>query len=142
MTSITIRGNITAPPELRYTQNGKPVASVTVAENVGKDDQKRTNFHRVTLWGELGEHAASLEKGTSVIVVGRLDQREYETREGEKRIAWEITADAFGPDLRFQTATVQRASSKGGQQSRPQVQPQTDQWASPDAAWSSTETPF
>jgi len=126
MTSITIRGNITAPPELRYTQNGKPVASVTVAENVGKDDQKRTNFHRVTLWGELGEHAATLEKGTSVIVVGRLDQREYETREGEKRTAWEITADAFGPDLRFQTATVQRASSNGGQQSRPQAQ--ADQW--------------
>lgn len=132
MTTVTVRGNITAPPELRYTQSGKAVASVTVAENVGKDDQKRTNFHRVTLWGELGEHAASLDKGTSVIVVGRLDQREYETREGEKRTSWEITADAFGPDLRFQTATVQKASSGvGSSQWRPEAQQpvQDDQWA-------------
>lgn len=145
MSTITVRGNITAPPELRYTQNGKPVASVTVAENVGKDDQKRTNFHRVTLWGELGEHAANLEKGTSVIVVGRLDQREYETKDGEKRTSWEITADAFGPDLRFQTATVQKTSSTGGQ-SRPPAQ--SDQWATPSTpaadTWSTpgSETPF
>lgn len=138
MTSITIRGNITAPPELRYTQNGKAVASVTVAENVGKDDQKRTNFHRVTLWGELGEHAASLEKGTSVIVVGRLDEREYQDREGQTRRAWDITADAFGPDLRFQTATVEKASSNGGQ-----ARTQSNQWAAPEPATSyGDDTPF
>lgn len=128
MTTITIRGNLTAPPELRYTQNGKPVASVTVAENVGKDDQKRTNFHRVTLWGELGEHAATLEKGTSVIVAGRLDQREYEDREGVKRQAWEVTADAFGPDLRFQTVTVTRAGGSGGRTQAPVVD---EPWAAP-----------
>ena len=119
MTSITIRGNITAPPELRFTQNGKPVASVTVAENVGKDESKRTFFHRVTLWGELGEHAATLEKGTSVIVVGRLEQRDYQDKEGNTRQAWEVIADAFGPDLRFQTVTVTRAGGSGGRSQAP-----------------------
>jgi single-strand DNA-binding protein len=111
MTTIAIRGNITAPAELRYTANGKPVASVTVAENVGKDDTKRTNYHRVTLWGELGEHAAQLDKGTSVIVIGRLEEREYTDREGQTRRAWEVIADAFGPDLRFATAVVTKAGS-------------------------------
>ena len=112
---------------------------MTVAENVGKDDQKRTNFHRVTLWGELGEHAATLEKGTSVIVVGRLDQREYEDREGVKRQAWEVTADAFGPDLRFQTVTVTRAGGSGG---RTQAAAADEPWAAPTNAqadaWDST----
>lgn len=131
MTSITIRGNITAPPELRYTANGRAVASVTVAENVGKDDQKRTNFHRVTLWGELGEHAAQLEKGTSVIVVGRLDQREYETREGDKRQTWEVTADAFGVDLRFQTVTVTRTGGSGGRSQAPATD---EPWATQTSA--------
>lgn len=112
MTTIAIRGNITAAPELRWTQNGKAVASVTVAENVGKDDAKKTFFHRVTLWGELGEHAAQLDKGTSVIVIGRLEQREYQDREGNSRQSWEVIADAFGPDLRFATAQVTRASER------------------------------
>lgn len=141
MTQISIRGNTTAPAELRFTQAGLAVASVTVAENVGKDDQKRTNFHRVTLWGSLAENAAQLDKGTSVIVIGRLDQREYETREGDKRQVWEVTADAFGPDLRFQTATVTRT---GG--NRPQEA--TTAPSAPDAGggdWSTgydSESPF
>lgn len=131
MTSITIRGNTTAPVELRYTSNGRAVGNVTVAENVGKDDQKRTNFHRVTLWAELAEHAAQLEKGTSVIVVGRLEQREYETKEGEKRTVWEVTADAFGPDLRFQTVTVARVGGSGGR-SHPPVT--GEPWSAPSGA--------
>lgn len=138
MTSITIRGNITAPPELRYTQNGKPVASVTVAENVGKDDQKRTNFHRVTLWGELGEHAASLEKGTSVIVIGRLDEREYQDREGQTRRTWEVTADAFGPDLRFQTVQVTRNAGASGRNQQPAPD---EPWSAPAASYGD-DTPF
>ena len=131
MTTITIRGNTTAPVELRYTSNGRAVGNVTVAENVGKDDQKRTNFHRVTLWGELAEHAASLEKGTSVIVVGRLEQRDYETKDGEKRTVWEVTADAFGPDLRFQTATVARVGGAGGRSQAPVT---GEPWAAPSGA--------
>lgn len=109
MTTIAIRGNMTTPVEIRFTQSGKPVGNVTVAENVGKDDTKRTFFHRVTLWGELAEHAAQLEKGTSVVLIGRLESRDYEDREGNKRTVWEVTADAFGPDLRFATATVVKA---------------------------------
>ena len=128
MTSITIRGNTTAPVEIRYTSNGRAVGNVTVAENVGKDDQKRTNFHRVTLWAELAEHAAQLEKGTSVIVVGRIEQRVYEAKEGEKRSVWEVTADAFGPDLRFQTATVARVGSSGGRSQSPAAD---EVWAAP-----------
>ena len=131
MTSITIRGNTTAPVEVRYTSNGRAVGNVTVAENIGKDDQKRTNFHRVTLWGELAEHAASLEKGTSVIVVGRLEQREYETKDGERRTVWEVTADAFGPDLRFQTATVARAGGSGGRSQAPVA---GEPWVAPSGA--------
>lgn len=130
MTTITIRGNTTAPVEIRYTQNGKAVGNVTVAENIGRDDQKKTFFHRVTLWGELAEHAAALDKGTSVIVVGRLEHREYETKDGEKRTVWEVTADAFGPDLRFQTATVVRT---GGQSARPAPAVE-EPWATPSAA--------
>ena len=131
MSSITIRGNTTAPVEIRYTSNGRAVGNVTVAENVGKDDQKRTNFHRVTLWAELAEHAAQLEKGTSVIVVGRLEQREYETKDGEKRTVWEVTADAFGPDLRFQTATVARAGGSGGRSQAPVT---GEPWVAPSGA--------
>lgn len=112
-TPIAIRGNLTAPVELRYTQGGKAVGNVTVAVNRGKDDNKQTEFHRVTLWEGLAENAAQLDKGTAVVVIGRLESREYETREGQKRTAWEITADAFGPDLRFQTAVVTRAGSTG-----------------------------
>lgn len=134
MTQITIRGNLTAPPELRYTANGKPVASVTVAENVGRDEQKRTNFHRVTLWGELAEHASTLEKGTSVIVVGRLDESEFKDRDGNPRRSWEVTADAFGPDLRFQTAQVTRAAREGSQGARSQVPASDEPWATPQAA--------
>lgn len=139
MSNISIRGNLTAPPELRFTQNGKAVASVTVAENVGKDDQKRTNFHRVTLWGELAEHAATLEKGMSVLLIGRLDQREYEDREGNKRTSWDVTADAFGPDLRFQTVQVTR--SQGGQAGRTQPQTASEEpWSTPGSF--GDDTPF
>lgn len=112
MTQISIRGNMTAPIELRYTTGGKAVASVNVAVNRGKDDNKQTDFYRVNLWESLAEHAAQLEKGTSVIVVGRLESRQYEDREQNKRTSWEITADAFGPDLRFQTVTVSRATDR------------------------------
>lgn len=118
-TPIAIRGNITAPVDIRHTQAGKAVGNVTVAVNRGKDDNKQTDFHRVTLWEGLAENAAHLEKGTSVLVIGRLESRPFQDREGNKRTAWEITADAFGPDLRFQTATIQKTGTRA---------PQTDVW--------------
>ncbi|ALJ22074.1 single-stranded DNA-binding protein [Microbacterium sp. No. 7] len=130
MTSITIRGNMVAPVELRFTKNGLPVGNVTVAVNRGRDDKKETDFHRITLWGSLAENAAHLEKGTSVIVVGRLESRTYEDRDNVKRTAWEINADAFGPDLRFATAQVTRAVQGSG--NFPQNYPaQQEPWTPP-----------
>lgn len=123
-TPIAIRGNITAPVEIRYTAGGKAVGNVTVAVNRGKDDNKQTDFHRITLWEGLAENAAQLDKGTAVLVIGRLESREYETKDGQKRTAWEIKADAFGPDLRFQTATVQKAGTRSAQ---------NDAWTTPAA---------
>lgn len=117
MSTISIRGNITAPVEIRYTQSGRAVGNVTVAVNRGKDDNKQTDFYRVTLWESLAENAAQLEKGTSVLLIGRMESREFEDKQGQKRTAWEVTADAFGPDLRFQTAQVAKngpGTSQGG----------------------------
>jgi single-strand DNA-binding protein len=114
MTQVAIRGNTTAPVELRFTSSGKAVGNVTVAVNRGKDDTKATDFYRVTLWQELAENAAQLEKGTSVLVIGRMQSREYEAADGSKRTVWEVTAEAFGPDLRFQSATVARTTAVGG----------------------------
>lgn len=128
-TPIAIRGNITAPVEVRYTQGGKAVGNVTVAVNRGKDDSKQTDFHRVTLWEGLAENPAQLAKGTSVLVIGRLESREYENREGQKRTSWEITADAFGPDLRFQSAQVTRATGSTGGRSAAPVD--GEPWATP-----------
>lgn len=124
MTNIAIRGNLTSAPELRFTQGGKAVSSVTVAVNRGKDDNKKTDFYRVNLWESLAENSASLERGASVLVIGRLESREYEDREGNKRTSWEITADSFGPDLRFQTATVTKSGSANNRQA-----PANDMWA-------------
>jgi single-strand DNA-binding protein len=135
-TPIAIRGNIVAPVDLRYTSGGKAVGNVTVAVNRGKDDNKQTDFHRVTLWEGLAENAAQLVKGTTVLVIGRLESREYETKEGAKRTVWEITADAFGPDLRFQTATVYRSGGSGGRSTPPVG---SEPWETPGAAETGTQ---
>jgi single-strand DNA-binding protein len=112
MSYITVIGNTTSDIEIRFTKSGKAVGSVTVAENIKRGDDERTFFHRVTLWGSLAENASKLPKGTRVIVTGRLEQREYETREGEKRQSWEVTADAFGPDARFAQVEASRTERR------------------------------
>lgn len=147
MTQITIIGNITAAPELRFTQGGKAVANVTVAVNRKKGDEQETDFYRVTVWEQMAEHAAQLEKGTRVIVVGRLASKQYENREGVKQTGWEVTADAFGPDLRFQTAQVSRAGDRPQDRAGQPVTPSTpdEPWSTPggaqNASWP-TESPF
>lgn len=113
MTQIAFIGNLTSPPELRFTQSGKAVANLTVAVNRKRGDQEETDFHRVTVWEGMAENVAQLDKGTRVLVIGRLTQREYETKDGEKRTAWEVTADAIGPDVRFAQVTVTRAQRPG-----------------------------
>ena len=111
--SITLVGNLTRDPELRYTQGGRAVANFGMAVNrryqVNGEWQEETSFFNVVAWAELGENAAaSLSKGSRTIVFGRLQQRDYENREGEKRSMVEVVADDIGPSLRWAQATVER----------------------------------
>ena len=116
-TVITVVGNLTADPELRYTQGGLPVANFTIASTPRNFDRQSNEwkdgealFLRASVWRDFAEHVAgSLTKGMRVIATGRLRQRSYETREGEKRTAFEL-----GPSLRYATAQVTRAASSGG----------------------------
>ena len=120
MTAITIAGNLTADPELRFTPQGKPCAACQVAVNKrvkqpdGSWGDGPTSYYRCTAWGQLAEHVAeSLTKGARVIVQGRLEIREYETRDGQRRVAAEIQVDDVGPSLRFATAQAERAPRQG-----------------------------
>ena len=111
--SITLVGNLTRDPEPRYTQGGRAVANFGMAVNrryqVNGEWQEETSFFNVVAWAELGENAAaSLSKGSRTIVFGRLQQRDYENREGEKRSMVEVVADDIGPSLRWAQATVER----------------------------------
>lgn len=120
MSTITVVGNLTADPELRFTKSGKAVASLNVAESQRIKDGDTwkdgdTTYWRVTAWDGLAEHIGdSLAKGQRVIVTGRIASRTYETREGEKRTVYEISADAVGPDLKWATAKVERTGKGSG----------------------------
>lgn len=143
-TIITVVGNLTADPELRYTQSGQAVANFTIASTPRSFD-KTTNewvdgealFLRASVWKDYAEHvAASLTKGTRVLATGRLKQRSYETREGEKRTAIELEVDEVGPALRYVTAQVTRAT--GGNRAAAEwsgtsgaTPPVEDAWATP-----------
>jgi single-strand DNA-binding protein len=147
-TVITVVGNLTADPELRYTQNGLAVANFTIASTPRTFDRAANDwkdgealFLRASVWREFAEHVAgSLSKGARVIATGRLKQRSYETKEGEKRTSFEIEVDEIGPSLRYATAQVTRTTggaSRGGQggQSAPGAE---EPWASAPAADSSS----
>ncbi|WP_423921005.1 single-stranded DNA-binding protein [Frigoribacterium sp. 2-23] len=118
-TVITVVGNLTSDPELRYTQNGLAVANFTIASTPRTFDRASNEwkdgealFLRASVWREFAEHvASSLTKGSRVIAQGRLKQRSYETKEGEKRTSMELEIDEIGPSLRYATAQVTRASS-------------------------------
>lgn len=134
---ITVVGNLTADPELRYTQSGLAVANFTIAHNSRVFD-KQTNtykdgepvFLRTSAWRQLGEHvAASLVKGQTVIAKGDLVQRQFNDKNtGEKRTSYELDLHEIGPSLRFGTTTFQRDQSQGQQtpagQGAPVAQPQ------------------
>jgi single-strand DNA-binding protein len=115
----TIIGNLVDDPELRFTNTGTAVANLRVAvtQRVQHNGQWRdgeTSFFRVTCWRDQAEHLAdSVGKGDRVMVTGRLRQRSWETPEGEKRSVTEIEADEVGASLKFATAKVDRASSRG-----------------------------
>ncbi|MDI9889950.1 single-stranded DNA-binding protein [Microbacterium sp. IEGM 1404] len=136
-TVITVVGNLTADPELRYTQNGIPVANFTIASTprtldrqTGEWKDGEALFLRASVWREFAEHVAgSLTKGARVIATGRLKQRSYQDREGERRTSIELEVDEIGPSLRYATAVVTRAASAGGRQ-QPAAQQTEQQWAS------------
>ncbi|MCJ1708490.1 single-stranded DNA-binding protein [Microbacterium sp. VKM Ac-2923] len=142
-TVITVVGNLTADPELRYTQNGLPVANFTIASTPRTFDRQANEwkdgealFLRASVWREFAEHVAgSLTKGSRVIATGRLKQRSYQDREGNNRTSIELEVDEIGPSLRYATAQVTRAAGGGGGGGggqRPQVQQSNDEpWSTP-----------
>ncbi len=121
-TTITIVGNLTADPELRFIPSGAAVANFTVASTPRTYDRQsgewkdgEAMFLRCNVWREAAENVAeSLTRGSRVIVTGRLKQRSFETREGEKRTVVEVEVDEIGPSLRYATAKVNKASRSGG----------------------------
>ena len=158
-TVITVIGNLTGDPELRFTPSGSAVANFTIASTPRTFDRQtnewkdgETLFLRASIWRDAAENVAeTLTKGTRVIAQGRLRTRSYETKEGEKRTSMELDVDEIGPSLRYASATVTRTQRSaggggfnggGGQQpqgggsnwgapQQPQQQQSSDPWASP-----------
>lgn len=129
--NVTVVGNVTRDPELRFTPNGAGVTSFGVAVNrrwfnKALDDwDEQTSFFDVKCWGDLGEHVAeSVQKGTRVVVTGRLEQSSWENDQGEKRSKVEIVADDVAPSLRWATATVTKVERSGGGQYNAPAAPQ------------------
>jgi single-strand DNA-binding protein len=122
-TPITVVGNLTADPELRFTPSGAAVANFTVASTPRTFDRQSNEwrdgealFLNCSVWRQAAENAAeSLTRGMRVIVTGRLKARSYETREGEKRTVFEIDVDEVGPSMKYATAKVTKTSRSGGQ---------------------------
>jgi single-strand DNA-binding protein len=122
-TTITVIGNLTNDPELRFTPSGSAVANFTIASTPRTFDRQsnewkdgETLFLRASIWREAAENVAeSLTKGTRVIVSGRLKSRTYDTKEGEKRTVMELEVDEIGPSLRYANAKVNRTQRSGGQ---------------------------
>jgi single-strand DNA-binding protein len=120
-TVITIIGNLTSDPELRWTPSGSAVASFTIASTPRSLDRQTQEwkdgealFLRCSVWRQAAENAAeSLTRGSRVMAQGRLKQRSFETKEGEKRTVIELEVDEIGPSLRYATATVSKATRSG-----------------------------
>lgn len=119
--TITIVGNLTRDPEIRYTPSGQANARLGMAvsrrwQNRQTNEwEERTSFFNVVAWGDMAENISdTLAKGARVIVNGRLEQRSWETDQGEKRSVVEVVADEIGPSLRWATAEVKRSERRGG----------------------------
>ena len=141
--TTTVVGNLTADPDLRFTPTGVAVLDFTVASTPRVYDRASgewrdddTLFLRCNLWRQAAENAAkSLTKGTRVIVQGRLKQRSFETKDGDKRTVVELDVDAIGPELRYATVKVSKVSRDGS------ATADDDQWQSPSAD-THDEVPF
>ena len=139
-TTLTVQGNLTNDPELRFTPSGSAVANFTVASTPRTFDKQtqqwkdgETLFLRASVWREQAENVAeSLTKGMAVIATGRLKSRSYETKEGEKRTVIELEIDEIGPSLRNASAKVTR-TNRGNTQQQPYAPPAasapSDPWA-------------
>lgn len=119
--NVELTGNVTRDPELRFTPSGQPVATFGLAVNrrwQNKQTQQweeAVSYFDIVCWGQLAENVAeSITKGTRLMVTGRLDQRTWETQEGDKRSKVEIVADEVGPSLRWATASVTKNERRGG----------------------------
>jgi single-strand DNA-binding protein len=163
-TVITVVGNLTADPELRFTPSGAAVASFTIASTPRQFDRASNEwkdgdalFLRCSIWRQAAENCAeSLTRGMRVVATGRLKQRSFETREGEKRTVIELDVDEVGPSLRYATAKVNRTargdggggggfggSGSGGGGGGGGSAPAEDPWGSaPPAGGYSDEPPF
>jgi len=149
-TTLTIIGNLTADPELRFTPAGAAVANFTVASTPRTFDRNKNEwidgdplFMRCNMWREAAENVAeSLTRGSRVIASGRLKQRSYETREGEKRTVVELEVDEIGPSLKYATAKVNKANrGNNGGGMKHKTESGEDPWgATPPAA--TDEPPF
>ena len=127
--TVTVVGNLTRDPELRFTTGGRAICNLGIAVSrryqVNNEWQEQTSFFNVTAWGDLGQNvAASCGKGARVIVTGRIEQRTWETTEGEKRSAVDIIADEIGPSLRWARCEIERVvREQGGPAQQQQQQP-------------------
>ena len=158
-TQITVVGNLTADPEIRYTKSGVAVASFTIASTPrifdkasGEYKDGEALFLRGTVWRDVAEHVAkSLTKGMRVIASGSLRQRSYETRDGENRTSFELDVDEIGPSLRYATAAVTRVgrsqtgavgndTKTGGSVTPTPVYSTQDPWSPPPGNYE--EVPF
>ena len=119
--SVTVVGNLTRDPELRFTQSGRARAVLGIAVNrrwqnrQSGEWEEQVSFFNVVCWGDMAENVSeSLSRGSRIIVNGRLEQRSWDTPEGDKRSVVEINADEIGPSLRWATAEVRRTERQGG----------------------------
>lgn len=153
---LTVVGNLTADPEVRYTQGGKAVANFTIASTPRIFDKQKNEwvdgdpvFLRCSVWGDYAENVSvSLTKGMRVIAQGRYSQRAYEDRDGNKRTSTELSVDEIGPSLRYAQAAVQRVQ-RGHTPQYGLAQAAADEawenasdtWATPEPSQAGTEQP-
>lgn len=151
-TTLTIVGNLVADPELRFTPSGAAVANFTVASTPRQFDKTKQEwvdgealFLRCQIWREAAENVAeTLTRGQRVIATGKLKQRSYETREGEKRTSMELEIEEIGPSLRYATAKVNKTQKSGSYSNTTTTQSSggsTDPWGNGSAA-AADEPPF
>ena len=140
--TVTVVGNVTRDPELRFTPNGAPVCNFGLAWNrKGQNDEEVVSFFDITCWRNLAENVAeSISKGSRVIVYGRLDQRSWESQEGERRSKVEIIADDVAPSLKWATAEVVRNEFRSGDGDGPTDSSNETTQANP--VYSTEEEPF